>query len=81
MLFIAKPRYDADGNDLAPVGARMNDKVYLQHIELSEDTEGAIIGTDADELLAHPLVTEKVEMVTLAEELLAAAQEDAGVTA
>ena len=79
MLFLAKPRYDADGNDLAPAGARMNDKVFLQHIELSDTTEGAVIGTDEDELLSSPLVTEKVEMVTLAAELLAAAREDMGV--
>ena len=79
MMFIAKPRYDADGNDLAPAGARMNDKVYLTHIELSTDTEGAVVGTDEDELLSSPLVTEKVEMVALAVELLAAAQEDMGV--
>ncbi len=54
----------------------MNDKVYLVHLEPAETTDGAVIGTDADELLASPLVTEKVELVTLAEELLAAAQED-----
>jgi len=76
MLFIAKPRYDADGKDLAPLGVRKNDKVFIQHIELTSDTEGAIIGTCEDELLTSSLVTEKVEMVTLAEELFAAAQED-----
>lgn len=75
MLFIAKPRYktNEDGTitDLAPQGARKNDKVYLSHIELTDSTGGAIIGTDEDELLASPLVTEKMYLVELAEALIA----------
>lgn len=71
MLFIAKPRYDADGNDLAPNGARMNDLVYLTHIEYASDTDGALLGTDEDELLTNPLVVEKMYLVELASALIA----------
>lgn len=71
MLFIVKKRFDAEGNDLAPSGARTNGEVYLQHIELSETTDGAIIGTDEDELLNSPLITEKLSLVEIAEAVLA----------
>ena len=71
MIFLAKPRYDADGNDLAPQGARMNDTVYLSHIELASDTDGAVIGTGEDELLASPLVAEKMYLTELAKALIA----------
>ena len=71
MMFLVKPRYDAEGNDLAPQGARMNESVYLTHIELSDDTDGVVVGTDADELLASPLITDKMYLVELAEALIA----------
>ena len=71
MMFLVKPRYDADGNDLAPTGARMNDKVYLTHIELADDTDGVVVGTDEDELLTSPLITDKMYLVELAEALIA----------
>ena len=75
MIFIAKPRYqtNADGTvtDLAPAGARMNESVFLTHIELASDTDGVVVGTDADELLASPLITDKMYLVELAEALIA----------
>lgn len=75
MLFIAKPRYktneDGTVTDLAPQGARMNDSVYLSHIELTDASEGAILGTDEDELLSNPLVQEKVDLVEIANAILA----------
>jgi len=80
MLYLVKKRFDSVGNDLAPAGSRMTDALYLTHIELSDNTEGAVIGTDEDEILNNTLVTEKIDALTLAEEIVAAIVEDLGGT-
>ena len=75
MIFLVKPRYktneDGTVSDLAPQGARMNETVYLTHVELASDTDGVVVGTDEDELLASPLITDKMYLVELAEALIA----------
>ena len=79
MLFIAKERFktneDGTVTDLAPSNARKNDEIFIEHIELSETTEGAILATDEDELLDNPLIKEKLELLELANAVL----EDMGV--
>jgi hypothetical protein len=75
MIFLAKKRYDAEGNDLAPETARKNNEIFIQHIELSKNTEGAILATEEDELLTNPLIKEKLDLVEIANAVL----EDMGV--